>query len=159
MKIQKCGNPRTGEMHPEPLPTHRIRLDCMTANDGVPDCYGAAAHGPTGCTCDTLSEEDHARCVADAWRAFRGRAGAMCHDCAFRKGSPEQEQIPDIAAQGTPFRCHQGMPVDARGGSPHKDAYCPKLTDDNQALDYPICAGWWNAYAARHNTALGAKGG
>jgi hypothetical protein len=135
-----------GEVHPEPLPPHRLVRSCVAVH-GYPRCMGAAAMGEERCTCsDTLSQEDHTRCLADAWSAFRDRDGGMCHDCAFRKGSPEQDELRAIAAAPEPFRCHQGMPVDARRGTPSRDAYAPVLRavegSGLTAPDYPICAGW-----------------
>lgn len=132
-----------GPAHPEKLPSYRVQYDCVTLL-GYPDCMGAAAMGPEHCTCQTLTDEDHAKCVADAKAAFEARNGEMCHDCAFRKGSPESEQLYDIAISEKPFRCHQGAPVNARGGVPVQDAYVPRMTD-GEALDYPICAGWLKA--------------
>lgn len=136
-----------GEPHPEELPKYRIRLDCESLT-GVIDCMGAAAMGPGHCTCETLTDEDHARCLADAHAAHAARNGDMCRDCAFRKGSPENDELEKIAASEVPFRCHQGAPVDARGGTPIKDAYCPRAVK-GEAIGYPICAGWLRARGQR----------
>lgn len=143
---------RTGPEHPEALPPHRIVLSCEVIH-GYPLCMGAAAMGPERCTCDTLTQAQHELCLADAWEAWAARGGDMCGDCAFRKGSPEQEQLEKIAASSTPFRCHQGMPVDARSGKPVQDAYVPVLVVDRetQAIEapgFPICAGWLRARQA-----------
>lgn len=137
--------------HPEPLPPHRLRLDCESKH-GFPMCMGCAI-SPDRCTCtDTLSKEDYEKCVAEAWEAFRARGGDMCHDCAFRKGSPEEEQLAKVSADPEPFRCHQGMPVDARGGVALRDCYapvlCPGELGGQTAPEYPICAGWLRARAA-----------
>ena len=140
----------TGEPHPEPLPPHRIMRSCDDAI-GHPNCYGSAGMGPEHCTCDTLTDEQHAQCVADGWAAFRERRGRTCADCAFRKGSPEAEQLARIASSPVPFRCHQGMPVEAKGGFPVRDAYCPRIARgpvDVEAPDYPICTGWKRAHDA-----------
>lgn len=140
-----------GPVHPEPLPPHRLVRSCIDVL-GYPNCMGAAEWGPERCTCtDTLSEADHQLCLADARKAHRARRGRTCHDCAFRKGSPEQDELARIAASPVPFRCHQGMPVDARRGTPVENAYAPVLrTSDRgvEAPDYPVCAGWKRARAA-----------
>ena len=72
----------------------------------------------------------------------------MCHDCAFRKGSPEQEDGTlqtlldklEAAVKGergfTPFYCHQGMPVDCHG------AYAPKRHKSGEPKGYALCAGY-----------------
>jgi len=137
----------TGPIHPEPLPPHRIVRSCVEVH-GFPRCMGAAAMGPERCTCDdTLTAEQRSLCIADAWAAHRARKGESCHDCAFRAGSPEQDILGRIIAQPetAAFRCHQGMPVDARRGTPAQDCY--KLTNA-QADAYPVCAGWRRAHAA-----------
>lgn len=143
---------RRGEPHPEPLPPHRVALSCEALH-GHPRCMGAASMGPDRCTCDdTLTPEQHEQCRADAWDAFMARGGEPCDDCAFRKGSPEAADLVEIARNRTPFRCHKGMPVDARPGYPQRDAYCPGMVRDGAgnvtAPEYPICAGWKRAHAA-----------
>lgn len=146
------------EPHPDPLPPHRVRLDCESLH-GFPDCMGCAAMGAHACTCETLTPEQLDLCLADAWDDYTRRGGEPCVDCAFRAGSPEQDDLALIAASPEPFRCHQGMPVDARGGVPLKDAYRPPLvrTEGGHITNdaYPICAGWARARAAlarRENT-------
>jgi hypothetical protein len=140
-----------GPVHLEPLPAHRLVRSCMAVH-GYPKCIGAAAMGEERCTCsDTLSESDHQQCLAEAWEAHRQRRGRACHDCAFRKGSPEQDSVAAIAASPVPFRCHQGMPLDARRGTPVENAYAPVMRKSHrgvEAPDYPICAGWKRAHAA-----------
>lgn len=133
----------TGLVHPELLPPHRISHSCVHVL-GRPDCYGAAEYGEDHCTCDMLTVEQHQRCEDDARAARLERGNEMCHDCAFRKGSPEQDKLDRIAEQTEPFRCHQGMPVRAIGGVPQKDDYQPRNRDQ-----YPICAGWWRAQGAK----------
>jgi hypothetical protein len=144
--VHVCATP-DGEVHPQPLPEHRILRSCEAVH-GYPRCYGCANDGPAGCYCeDTLTPEQHAQCVADAWAAFEARGGEMCADCAFRKGSPEADMLDKIASSREPFRCHQGMPVDTRPGYPVRDAYCPRQAERG-APDYPVCAGWQRAHAA-----------
>jgi hypothetical protein len=72
------------------------------------------------------------------------RMDRPCHDCAFRKGSPEREDahgtiatLSEQIAHGVPFFCHQGM-HDASG------RYVPIYGFDanRQPIGYPICAGW-----------------
>lgn len=78
-------------------------------------------------------------------RAFPARN--PCHDCAFRPGSPEREdlarwdRLKAQAQSGHPFYCHfkhdgTEMPVDAEG------AYAPDVRDDGSPIGYPLCRGW-----------------
>lgn len=140
-----------GPVHPEPLPPHRLVRSCVAVH-GYPRCIGAAAMGDARCTCsDTLSEADHQQCLAEAWEAHRQRRGRACDDCAFRKGSPEQDSLATVAASPVPFRCHKGMPLDARRGTPVENAYAPVMRSSDrgvEAPDYPICSGWKRAHAA-----------
>jgi hypothetical protein len=110
---------------------------------------------PGRCNCtDVLTPEQHERCLADAWQAWLDRQGEPCDDCAFRKGSPEQGEgdLARIATQPVPFRCHKGMPVDARSGKPIENAYAPVLVRGRdgliEAAQYPICTGWRRARCA-----------
>lgn len=146
LHVHACVVPGDAQPHPEPLPAHRIMRSCIALH-GHPRCYGAAHDGEAGCYCDTLTDEQHAQCVAEARAAFEARAGEMCDDCAFRRGSPEADELDRIAADSTPFRCHKGMPVDARPGFPMLNAYCPRAAERG-APDYPVCAGWKRAHAA-----------
>lgn len=142
--IHVCGAPVV-DAHPEPLPAHRLVRSCIEVH-GHPMCYGAAHDGPRGCYCtDTLAPEHHARCAAEAHAAYEARGRGMCDDCAFRKGSPESDELERIAASPVPFRCHVGMPVDARGGTPQRDGYAPRMVG-GEAPDYPVCAGWQRAH-------------
>ena len=75
------------------------------------------------------------------------RLARPCVGCAFRRGSPEREDmhgtwtsIAEGLAEARPFRCHVGMPVDARG------RYVPRAgIVDGQPVGAPICAGWATA--------------
>lgn len=133
-----------GDEHPEQLPPHRLDHDCVHVH-GYPQCMGAAALDEGHCTCSFLTEADHERCEREGLEHFEARGGDMCHDCAFRKGSPEQDELNRIAAQDEPFHCHQGMPVRTIGGVPQKDSYMPR---DRKNANYPICAGWQRAHDA-----------
>lgn len=137
-----CSAP-TDDVHPEALPEHRIARSCEAVH-GYPQCMGAAGFGPERCTCEMLTPEQHALCLRDAWEAYNARGGEPCDDCAFRKGSPESDDLDRIAAQEKPFYCHKGAPVDARGGFPAKDAYVP----GRRFTEYPVCPGWQRAHAA-----------
>jgi hypothetical protein len=130
------------EPHPEQLPSHRLDHDCEHVH-GYPQCMGAAAMDAGHCTCSFLTQEQHERCEREGAAAAEARAGDMCADCAFRKGSPEEDDQERIAAQVEPFHCHQGMPVRTIGGVPQKDSYRPR----NVKL-YPVCAGWLRAREA-----------
>lgn len=122
------------------VPAHRRLYDCEAVH-GYPQCIGCAVNGAPACTCDTLTPAQHQLCLADAREAERKRRGRMCHDCAFRPGSPEWERRAEIGDDPFPFRCHQGMPIDFRGREPASEDehdYKPR----KHVYDYPICAGW-----------------
>lgn len=116
-----------------------VRRSCEEI-DGFPQCFGCAGIGPERCTCDTIAPGEHDEAVLVAHAHYQQRGFKACRDCAFRRGSPEMKSgkteaiMSDAAAV---FYCHQGMPVDARGGTPELGNYAP---DD--ASRYPICAGW-----------------
>lgn len=121
-----------------------VEFDCETAGDfGL--CDGCALHGPTACTRQHLTDLDHATCEAEARRLATERGNRPCHDCAFRKGSPERlaETTDQLAKQSSPFRCHQAAPLDGKGRTPSILAFWPR----DEAL-YPACAGWVAARAA-----------
>lgn len=117
-----------------------VRRSCIETNDGVPECIGAAMGGEDRCTCDTIPKGEHDECVLVAHVHYLQRGSKACHDCAFRRGSPEMDggQTDQILGDETAaFYCHQGMPIDARGRDPELGDYVP---DD--AHRYPVCAGW-----------------
>lgn len=127
-----------------------VELDCETAGlTPCPECW----HGePERCTRQTLPDEVHAACEAEAHRLAAERAGP-CHDCAFRPGSHEaiaedwatgRPVLDTVAKQAEPFRCHQAMPLDGRGRVPADGDFAPR-----RHTLYPICAGWARAQAAR----------
>jgi hypothetical protein len=73
---------------------------------------------------------------------------SMCHDCAFRKDSPERESfgawpaIESAVREGTPFICHQGMHETDDG------RYIPFERDAKGIpVWHPVCAGWAAARA------------
>ena len=126
------------------------------AVEGYPDCLGSAARGPEHCTCGALQMPDgtpvpEKRARAEAWAAWYLRGGEMCHDCAFRVGSPEEDELWNLAQSAEPFRCHQGMPLDARDGDPVVGNYVPSAVRTpcgTAARQYPVCEGWRRARAA-----------
>jgi hypothetical protein len=64
-----------------------------------------------------------------------------CLDCAFRPGSPEEENGSDLANQDLPFYCHHGMTrVDPDGSGA---GYLPAAWFGLIPLGYMVCAGWW----------------
>lgn len=76
--------------------------------------------------------------------------GRRCHDCAFRRDSPERDrglgteaELVESLAGGSDFAmffCHQGMHHGAQG-------YVPRQKDRSGApIGHPICAGWLQAY-------------
>ena len=121
-----------------------VELDCETAGRSVP-CMACVLDGPERCYEFNLPPETHAACVAEARRLSAARAGEPCHDCAFRPGSPESHEEDLLAKHvrsATPFRCHQAMPLDARGRLPTLGDFAPLDPDA-----YPVCAGWAAARA------------
>lgn len=123
-------------------------------------CWGAAARGPADCTCwepvyDVGQAPPRPPQSPDDLEARQG----LCGDCAFRKGSPEratqweEEALFDLAAQGDPFWCHDGMrrPVawchpqlgeivgDPDNWTPPQVAGIPYRADGRPGL---LCAGW-----------------
>lgn len=117
-----------------------VRRSCEEVNDGMCDCFGAAGMGPRRCTCDTITQAEHDEAVLVAHVHYEQRKRKACHDCAFRRGSPEMEsgKTDEIMRDGSAqFHCHQGMPIDARGCRPELGNFAP---DD--ATRYPICTGW-----------------
>jgi hypothetical protein len=131
-------------------PEHRLVRSCIEVHHH-PKCMGAAAMGPERCTC-SHPEASHEQCVVDAWADHESRGGEMCFDCAFRKGSPEEGMLAELAARQEPFRCHQGMPIEARSGTPEPGNYRPRLVVLEgrivTAPDYPVCEGWLRARRA-----------
>ncbi|MFJ9719875.1 hypothetical protein ACIRPQ_28785 [Streptomyces sp. NPDC101213] len=71
-----------------------------------------------------------------------GVMGASCGDCAYRSGSPEQEeggaQLPD----GSPFWCHTGMDV-AADGHYEPAGYFDAPDGRQYPLGALLCHGWW----------------
>lgn len=85
------------------------------ATDGIPCCMGYAANGHGGCTCwDPVYDQKTKKHDG----SMPGQRTTMCHDCAYRKGSPErtgqegyqgsEEDLELAALKGQPFYCHQG---------------------------------------------------
>lgn len=128
-----------------------LRVSC-TARHGHPECMGAAGGGPSKCTCEPLSEEEHRFSERLAYELLEARDGEACPDCAFKKGSPEAEdgELEDLLEAGAPFRCHRGMPMDGRGmiEGREPDGYIPRR-DGPEAPGYPVCRGWLKAKLAR----------
>jgi hypothetical protein len=84
-------------------------------------CTGCVVKGPQYCTCWEVAfdlEQQPER------PGEPGRRAALCHDCAYRPGSPErqgderfngdEEFLDRIAAAGEEFWCHQGIRQAAR---------------------------------------------
>lgn len=123
-------------------------------------CDGDVHRGPGGCTCWTP--------VYDVEQAAPIRPGSpddlqvrpdRCHDCAFRRDSPERrdesmrETLYALADEGQPFWCHDGMRRPARWVHPDGRTvagdpadwhpamvlHLPHRADGRVAL---LCAGW-----------------
>lgn len=80
----------------------------------------------------------------------------MCHDCAFRPGSPERADAYGVwsrilrgVAENHPFFCHQTMPTDRSG------SYCPKQNQYGHAIGHPFCAGWIQEHKHYHRPGYG----
>lgn len=132
--------------------------------DGPGCCWGAAQHGPEGCTC-WVPVYDVVQAPPVPPVEDLPVQKAMCGDCAFRKGSPErdgswrEEALLTLAEDGLPFYCHEGIrrPVrwehpDGRQVEGVPDDWRPPVV---QGVPYRIdgrpgllCAGW-AARAAR----------
>lgn len=122
-----------------------VEFDCERAGLDPQDwCSGCAYRGPQYCYQTTLSEVMHEQCEKRAHLLATKRNGEMCFDCAFRKGSPEHKwgDLEGFVRSEIPFRCHQGMPLSAKGEEPTLDygGYYPRSPSK-----YPVCAGWLRA--------------
>lgn len=130
----------------------------------VPCCMAAAISGGETCTC-WQPIHDQPQTDPDP-TAAPGVMPAMCHDCAYRPGSPERQGNPSALADadlldrivdtGAPFWCHTGLrrqtgwahPCGAQLQVPQTgvDAYDPPARDgtpykaDGTPGDH--CAGW-----------------
>lgn len=115
-----------------------VAFDCELAGKSL--CWACAIDGPERCHEDHLPPQVHDACVTEARRLYAERNKGPCHDCAFRRGSPEHGEeglLARVARQREPFYCHQAMPLDGRGRVPAEGDYAP---DDHSR--YPVCAGW-----------------
>lgn len=128
-------------------------------DDWVPCCYGSAHNGPRGCTCwEPVYDQEQSAACGDVSNS--PRRDSLCHDCAYRPGSPER-QDPDSAENllslpeaGTPFYCHQGMRKILRWEHPSGRVYVPTGDDYKPGFtrDYiplkadgtpaDLCEGW-----------------
>lgn len=105
-------------------------LDGQGVDSGCLHCHG------TGFTDNIAGWEDAAR-PAPRPPAVMARP---CADCAFRIGSPEQDEdweLRELGEADRPFWCHQGMPL-VRGG------YSPTAMIAGIPLGYKVCGGWWD---------------
>lgn len=134
-----------------------LRIDCE-AWTGHPQCMGCAGGGPHYCTCPTLKKVEHTLAKLRSWRALQRRGFRKCDDCAFRPDSPERDEDDELLwTKDIPFRCHKGMPLDARGllERPKEDRgrlnYCPQIggRETREAVGYAICVGWLFTYGKR----------
>jgi hypothetical protein len=124
-------------------------------------CYPAAMDGARFCTCWVPIFDEPQRSPRTQVEA-KTRAKS-CHDCAYRRGSPERESGKDLEDLDN-FWCHQGIrrPVAYR----HTDGRVRPVTDYATSPDYqpPMvdgvpyrangrpadrCAGWAAIQAAR----------
>jgi hypothetical protein len=89
-------------------------------------------------------------------------AAKPCHDCAFRKGSPEREdpetwaKIKGMVEDDAPFYCHykhtgEEMPTDDEGN------YNPKRDAEGHPTGYPLCKGWCDVTSNKWKRVLDAR--
>lgn len=123
-------------------------------------CWGTVQNGPEGCTCwVAVYDVEQAEPQPGVTLLDARPAAELCHDCAFRPGSPERseewlrEELYASADAGRPFWCHQGMrrPAlwrhpDGREVAGSPDNWTPPgingvpfKADGTPAL---LCAGW-----------------
>lgn len=139
---------------------------------GVVCCMGSAVYGPARCTCwEPIYAEGQEAPDVTVPTVVRPR---LCHDCAYRPGSPERTDVPDaaadhedldrIAADGTPFYCHQGMRQPVAFAHPsgaivvasplrYDPARADRRTFDRDGDPSMLCAGW----DARRRALTGAR--
>lgn len=130
-------------------------------------CYGEAFGGPTRCTCWEPVYDLEQRPLENGGElpeAFEPPTRSKCcHDCAYRKGSPERirgedEELLDMASNpNTEFWCHGGMrrvvayrhPDGTVLPEENPGAYDPPIGPDEQPVAWKAdgtvaerCAGW-----------------
>lgn len=126
--------PTTDPWDPGPL-DGRVNHDCEFLF-GYPFCMGAAARDD--CSCNHLTALQQIQAQTNAHAAAAKRRGAMCSDCFFRSGDPEDAfHQRELARLDAPLRCHVFVPLHAIGGDVQRDSFAHR----NAEL-YPICAGW-----------------
>jgi hypothetical protein len=130
-------------------------------NDEIPCCEGSAALDHKFCTCwEPVFDVDQADPDTSQIHSIMPRP---CHDCAYRRNSPErsgddraaagQDDLDRLIATRTPFWCHDGMrrPIAWRHPSGIQITGCdldyrPPIVDgvpyraDGRPGD--LCAGW-----------------
>lgn len=134
------------------------------AADAFGCCVGNDVLGAEYCTCWVPQYDlEQATPILVAGRGDVATRTGMCHDCAYRPGSPErsdgdgymQEVLYDLARGGEPFYCHQQMrrPVrwlhpDGRVADADPKDYQPPI-DRQTGVAYKadgtpgdLCAGW-----------------
>lgn len=123
-------------------------------------CDGSAVKGPQYCTCWAPVFDMEQQVVRPG---ERGQRAGLCHDCAYRPGSPErsgderyngdQAFLDRIVAAGEPFHCHQGIrrvvklvhPSGAEVEVPPGDYRPPQVAGVPYKADGSpgdLCAGW-----------------
>lgn len=152
---------------------------CRSANVGYDPTYSFKGYGPGICVCkncETLWEPIDPALIWDKSDPYCS-SSEPCNNCAFRPGSPEQqdtEKWRDMILslrQGEQFYCHKGVPIEA--GAEHGFAYPQKeitvelegvpptnvMVSDRARLR--LCRGylnalgkWWKADAMRERPAL-----
>lgn len=150
----------------------RAWADAHPDFEGTGCCWGEVHGGPAHCICwKPIYEQEQQSPRPPAGPQDLHAQTRMCGDCAFRKGSPEradewsESALLELAAEGTPFWCHEGMRRPVRWehpegrtvvGSPD-DWQPPMVAGVPYRLDGSpglVCAGW----AARSSRAEVAGG-
>ncbi|PTR42047.1 hypothetical protein C8K38_111216 [Rhodococcus sp. OK611] len=117
-------------------------------------CYGAAVYGDR-CTCWTaVLDIEPSTAVEEGPNEANAKC---CHDCAFRAGSPEREEMggdPMPYRPDHPFYCHTGFPHADHYTHPETDQTIPGRDGDYQPITHNgrtwradgrpalVCAGW-----------------
>lgn len=76
-------------------------------------CYGSAAKGPEACTCWEPQYDKPQQDIVKGLEPVERQD--MCHDCAYKFGSPErvegfdEDWLLSLPISGERFFCHQGM--------------------------------------------------
>lgn len=93
------------------LTLHSLGPDLPAPDPEVPCCETAAYSNGKACSCwEPIFSAPTPPVLLEGPQAPRPK---MCHDCAYRPGSPERTEVDGEqleAPLSQPFQCHDGMP-------------------------------------------------